>query len=441
MKKINILSTFVLLNFTSIFAQKIQINTLESQFKHHKDDKFYQKSVESAAKAGTFVQDSFLQSYLSPPYFIDILDRYKYQADCKLVEVEEIYTSNTVASFYKMVNSWDNNTNTVTCTFKYSKPKKNATYKLYAIDSFFYDNKNRKTSVKNYFATKPTNANLSSYQEYRYPTDHPTEDTLKQFRQDSKGKFFLAGMQISAFDTNGNRTEYVFTDGKLGPFNRQTYEFNNKNLLTKFALQDFDNNNWVNDLENKYTYNSDDKESKDLFLRNWNKNTMTWSDSSTCIYHYNTDKNIEKQYYYDFDADSLYWKLTGIILSSYDINKNHILDVRSNFENGKPSSTENYRYWWTFCDEAIAGKDISLEGYNLTFPNPIENGQFITVDSPNEVTMTLSIFDTNGRTFSSHSVQNHQQVPVQIQQNGNFVLVLTDSKGRILTVKKVVKID
>ncbi|MFZ4543151.1 MAG: T9SS type A sorting domain-containing protein [Saprospiraceae bacterium] len=450
MKKLNLLIAILMFLSTSGFAQNVSKEKIKKQLIAEKKAEFHEKSLLSAqnsrARAAAYLLDSTKITIIDGQDSLEAFSfKFKYLPDGKIKEQEIAFDIFFFSLLLKQVNTWDIAKNRIVKTDNFAKDSLTGPYFYIGVDSFFYDSKGRMTLERNYSGDEPTDLFLESYNKSVYKTTYNTPDSLITYTYNSGGPgpafYEITQKVVNTFDVRGNTSIASTFDIENNQAKRTLNTFNSKNNPLVELDQDYLNSNWVNSDRRKYEYNAQDLVATIHEWSMWDDNNKVWGDSTRSVNTYNTDNKISKNETFTFDSNTSKWVLSGRTATTFDKNKNQVLDIISEIDGLDEIVTGINRYWWSFYKDAVSIEDVFSKGYQLKFANPFENGKLITVEAPKEEVLTLSIFDTSGKAISSQQVQNYQQVPVQIQNNGNFIVVLTNAEGKLLLAKKLVKIN
>ncbi len=449
MKKITLLASFLCLLVLEVLAQKGNSNAAMTKrlvARAHavvsKQNKI-SNELKSTARSAAHLLDSTRYVQIEDVDSIVLnYNKFKYLPDGKIKEFEVFEDLLFFAVGIKIVAAWDLAKSRVVRNDIYIKTDIDAAYTFSSVDSLFYDVKGNKTTEKSYSIDPVTKKlSLMGWKKMIYNTNHPEADSIKTYEQDANTATQTA-LEYNAFDTKGNIIENYTLDliDVAGAGEHTSYKFDSKNnLLEELYSDDLQSGKWINTSLTTYKYNTKNLLFEQYNYGTWDNGNKTWGDSTLSRTIYNTfDKPLTTNNLV-FDNASGKWIIETTIESLYDKNNNEAIDNFFTYDAGQKVLSGINRYWWSLYKEAINTKDIFPKGYDLTFANPIENGQIITITAPNNQIMNLDIFDATGKLVSSQSVENQQAVTVNFHTTGHFVAVLSDKNAKLLAAKRMVK--
>jgi hypothetical protein len=442
MKKINILLSLLFLMAMSVSAQK----NLKKQIIEAKKKQMIEFSKKSAdlgleRKANYLLDSLGYFGFEGQDSTKIIYYKYKYLPDGKVKETELFFDLGFFIFNLKTINTWNLAKNTLTKTDTYSKEDDTTPFVLVGIDSFFYDAKNREILSKAYDVDENSDEFFTIYKTSKYTTNYNTPDsTYKYSFDDLEQKFLLEEVGANILDSKGNiKDGYLYNildeDGT-----KESYVYNaNNQIISVLTSISEDGVLYEKDYLIDYKLNAKGLAAKTYEYSEWDSSAQTWGDSTLTTTTFTTfDKPdvIENSVY---DETTSTWVAAQKVISFYDKNNNLIVDkVLEDDGTGFQLTTKIYS-WWSFYKDAIKAKDIFQKGYDLTFQNPFENGNVIKITAPSEQIMNLDIYDINGRLVSHQIVGNQQTVATSFNIAGQFLAVLTSENGKLLTMKRIVK--
>ena len=86
-------------------------------------------------------------------------------------------------------------------------------------------------------------------------------------------------------------------------------------------------------------------------------------------------------------------------------------------------------------NQALSTNSIDMEEINI-FPNPLEKGQLLNINSMNQKSKTIQIFDISGRMVLNKNI-NGSQLDVSLLESGTYVVKI-EIENKISTKKLII---
>jgi hypothetical protein len=329
----------------------------------------------------------------------------------------------------------------------YDSQDKGVAYDKVAVDSLFYDAKDRVVLDR---TRDIADKSITGYTTYKYKTVFETADTVRAYTlDDAEEKLIPDVFTYNTLDVRGNIVVIIgskpdnLTD-EFGLDSKDEFLYNAQNQvaeqLTSTWNKDFSKWQILSKALNRYNSNGTLKNT--LTLGNYFEDTKLWGEKDSTYYRYNAKGLRTQAENYAYDDTKNAYELVSKDLNKYDANGNQVRNESYSGSQADPLVLElglSIDNWYSLYKDAIATKDFFSTDFDIVVANPMTDNQVLTLNSKLEGEYTLLTYDLNGKEINRQMIKNNQTVTPQLPVAGTYIFFVTDSQNTPLAMKKVVK--
>ena len=319
-------------------------------------------------------------------------------------------------------------------------------FEKYALDSSFYDAKDRVTLQR---VRLIEDKSIASYTTNKYKTNFDTPDTTRVFNvNDATGDLEITNATFNTLDAKGNIISIV-TSGidaqteEFGLSEKYDFTLNAQNLATKQLVfsWDSDTKSWIPNASINNTFNADATLKSAVTLSEYEEFDKVFLAKDSIFYLYNKGALAETKNY-TYDADEKIYLYIGYDLYKNDSKGNLVRTESYTGTDTDPLDLQLFisqNSWYSFYKDAVATKDLFSKDFELITANPMNENQEITVKTKLDGEYILLAFDSNGKIVNRTNISSNQALRTQLPTAGTYIFILTDANNAPLAMKKVTK--
>lgn len=175
----------------------------------------------------------------------------------------------------------------------------------------------------------------------------------------------------SIYSYNGNHLKDTITlqlwDGfqsSWGNFSRQVFTYNGNNLV-HHVWQDFEDNQWVNDIRYRYSYNAFDL-ADSLFIEYYDTSNQIWSFYRLQTFDYDTSNQLIQVNSFDWNTQTQEWDQFERLIKNYQ-NNVLILQEKLSYINNQWQSSQKTYYTYDIDGQLLVEHDSLWNTSSLSF--------------------------------------------------------------------------